>query len=155
VALQQLRADVEDVVPERDGSYRVTLFLQNLDPQRELHVMAPDVRAFVQVDRAWREVPSRPTEPERRVIHLTGRHRLTLSFTPDVTRFDEPLAGYYHVRLTSAMLVSRSREPGDELVERTDSSYVYVKPHGADDAEIRRRNAWSGAAPTWIPMPAH
>jgi hypothetical protein len=118
-------------------------------------VTAPDVRVFVQVDRTWREVPSRSTEPERRVVQLTGRHRVSLTFTPDVTRFDEPLAGYYHVRISSVMLVSRHREPGGGLVDRTDSYYVYVKPHGVDDAELRRRHAWSGAVPAWIPMPAH
>jgi putative ABC transport system ATP-binding protein/macrolide transport system ATP-binding/permease protein/lipoprotein-releasing system ATP-binding protein len=156
VALQQLRADVEDVAHEADGRYRLTLVLQNLDPQRELYVLGPAARVFVQVDRGWREVPARADgDSEGRVVSLNGRQRFTLMFMPDVRTFDEQVAGYYHVRVTSSMLVSRRRQPQGDLFERTDAYYVYVKPHGADDADLRRRNGWSGTPPVWIPMPPH
>jgi hypothetical protein len=101
-------------------------------------------------------MPSRPTdEGEGRVVRVTGRHRFTLTFTPDVTTFEEQIAGYYHVRITSSMLVSQSREPRDDLFDRTDAYYVYLKPHGADDADVRRRNGWSSTPPVWIPRPPH
>jgi putative ABC transport system ATP-binding protein/macrolide transport system ATP-binding/permease protein/lipoprotein-releasing system ATP-binding protein len=156
VALQQLRADVEDVAHETDGRYRVTLFMQNLDPPRDLYVLGPAVRVFIQADRGWKEVPSRSSgEPDGHVVRVTGRHRFAFTFKPDVTTFEEQIAGYYHVRITSALLVSRRREPQDDLFDRTDAYYVYVKPHGADDADIQRRNGWSSVPPVWIPMPAH
>jgi putative ABC transport system ATP-binding protein/macrolide transport system ATP-binding/permease protein/lipoprotein-releasing system ATP-binding protein len=155
VALQQLRADVEDVAHDTDGRFRVTLVLQNLDPQRELYVLGPAVRVFIQADRGWKEVPSRAVADGDAVVRVTGRHRVALTFAPDVATFEEQLAGYYHVRITSSTLVSRHREPRGDLFERADALYVYVKPHGADDADIRRRNRWSGTPPVWIPMPAH
>jgi macrolide transport system ATP-binding/permease protein len=155
IALQQLRADIEDVAHDTDGRFRVTLVLQNLDPQRELYVLGPAVRVFIQADRGWKEVPSRAIADSDGVVRVTGRHRVALTFAPDVATFEEQLAGYYHIRITSSTLVSRHREPRDDLFERADALYVYVKPHGADDTDIRRRNRWSGTPPVWIPMPAH
>ena len=156
-ALQQLRADVEDVAPDSDGGYRVTLYLENLDPQRDLFVLGPAVRVFIQADRGWTEVPSRSTGGEEGVVQVNGRRRFVFSFRPEVTTFEEQIAGYYHVRITSAMLVSRRPQPRDDIFDRTDSYYVYVKSRGADDAEVRRRNGWEATTtpPVWIPMPAH
>jgi len=155
-ALQQLRADIEDVALDSDGGYRVTLYLENLDPQRDLFVLGPAVRVFIQADRSWTEVPSRSTGGEDGVVRVNGRRRFMFSFRPEVTTFEEQIAGYFHVRITSAMLVSRRPQPQDDIFDRTDSYYVYVKPRGADDAEVRRRNGWGATTPpVWIPMPAH
>ena len=154
-ALQQLRADVEDVAADSDGGYRVTLYLESLDLQHDLFVLGPAVRVFIQADRGWTEVPSRSTGGQEGIVRVNGRRRFVFSFHPEVTTFEEQIAGYYHVRITSAMLVSRRPQPSD-IVDRTDSYYVYVKPRGADDAEVRRRNGWGATTPpVWIPMPAH
>jgi len=110
---------------------------------------------FIQADRGWTEVPSRSIGGEEGVVPVNGRRRFAFSFRPEVTTFEEQIAGYYHVRITSAMLVSGRPQPSD-IVDRTDSYYVYVKPRGADDAEVRRRNGWGATTPpVWIPMPAH
>ena len=155
-ALQQLRADVESVAPDGADGYRVTLSMDNLDPQRALFVLGPAVRVFIQAGGGWKEVPSRLADgAAATVTDVAGRHLFTITFTPDVTTFEEQLAGYYHVRIGNVMLVSRSREARDDVFERADAYYVYVKPRGADDAELRRRNGWSGTPPVWIPMPAH
>ena len=69
--------------------------------------------------------------------------------------FEEQIAGYMHVRVSNAMLVTSSSEPQGDLFDRTDAYYVYLKPQHADDAAIRRRNGWSGKPPLWIPMPPH
>jgi putative ABC transport system ATP-binding protein/macrolide transport system ATP-binding/permease protein/lipoprotein-releasing system ATP-binding protein len=155
-AMQQLRADVEDLAYHPDGSCRLTLYLQNLDPERTLFVLAPSVRVHVQVERGWEEVPCRPSgEQEGQVIRLTGRQRFEFVFKPEVKKFEEQLAGYLHVRISNALLVSTSSEPHDDLFERADAYYVYLKPHNADDALILKRNGWSGKPPLWIPMPPH
>ena len=156
-ALQQLRADIEDVAYASDGRYRLTLFMENLDPRRDLFVLGPAVRVFIQADRGWQEVPSQSIDAgEGSVVSVTGRRRFAFTFRPEVTTFEEQIAGYYHVRITNAMLVSRRPQPGGDIFDRTDSYYVYVKPRGADDAEVRRRNGWgAGTPPVWIPMPAH
>ena len=46
-------------------------------------------------------------------------------------------------------------EPGDDVVERRTPFYVYLKPHGADDADIKARSKMSGTPPVFIPMPPH
>jgi hypothetical protein len=58
-----------------------------------------------------------------------------------------------HVRFSNAMLVSRSANPKGDLIERLDDYYVYLKPHGADDAAILHKTRFPGKPPLWIPMP--
>lgn len=155
-AMQQLRADVEDITKDADKTYRVTIYLENRAPQEDLHVLAPTVRAFVQVDRGWEEVPLEPADGQAgRLVALTGRHRFAFRFRIGQTRFEELLPGYAHVRFSATMLVSRSREPGHGLFERTDDYYVYLKPHDADDAAILKKMKFPGKPPLWIPMPSH
>ena len=60
-----------------------------------------------------------------------------------------------HLRFTNAMLVSQRSEPADDLAERVDNYYVYLKPHHADDAAILRKMKFPGKPPVWIPMPPH
>jgi putative ABC transport system ATP-binding protein/macrolide transport system ATP-binding/permease protein/lipoprotein-releasing system ATP-binding protein len=154
-AMQQLRADVESLCAGTDGSYSVVLYLQNLDPDTPLFVTAPMVRVLVQVDRDWVEVPTRSAEVETDgVLGLTGKRGFRFTFTPAVARYTELLPGYMHVRFSTAMLVSRDRNGVGGLFERTDDYYVYLKPQGADDAVVCRKNQWV-SAPLWIAMPPH
>ena len=60
-----------------------------------------------------------------------------------------------HVRFESASLVSERSEPDDDIIERTDRYYVYLKPQGADDDSIRRRMNLAGDPPIYMPMPPH
>jgi putative ABC transport system ATP-binding protein/macrolide transport system ATP-binding/permease protein/lipoprotein-releasing system ATP-binding protein len=154
-ALQQLRADVESLSAGTDGSYSVVLYLQNLDPDAPLFVTAPAVRVLVQVDRDWVEVPTRPAEEETDgVLGLTGKRVFRFTFTPAVARYTELLPGYMHVRFSNAVLIGRDRNGVGGLFERTDDYYVYLKPQGADDAAVCRKNQWV-SAPLWIAMPPH
>jgi putative ABC transport system ATP-binding protein/macrolide transport system ATP-binding/permease protein/lipoprotein-releasing system ATP-binding protein len=154
-ALQRLRADVDRLSLGAEGSYSLSLFLQNLDPDAPLFLTAPAVRAFVQVDRDWVEVPARSSEAETDgVLSLSGKQVLQFTFKPEVLRYTELLPGYMHVRISNAMLISRDRQGVGGLFERTDDYYVYLKPHNADDAVICRKNQWI-SAPLWVPMPPH
>jgi ABC-type lipoprotein export system ATPase subunit len=154
-ALFAMRADIDDITYGPGRDYRLTLFVQNLDPERELSVMAPEVRAYVQVGAEWREVPLRPADDqEGRTVKLTGgRHTFAYRFTADIAGFEELLPGYMHVRFKSAALVGRG--PDAAPWERADDFYIYLKPHGADDAAILRKTPYPGRPPVWIPMPAH
>jgi putative ABC transport system ATP-binding protein/macrolide transport system ATP-binding/permease protein/lipoprotein-releasing system ATP-binding protein len=155
-ALKQLQSDIDRLTYDPDGSYQVTLFLQNIDPGGELYVLMSSVQVHVQVGRSWEEVPCRSLEgAEGRIIRLTDRQLFNFNFKPDLPRFEELIAGYMHVRISNTLLVSPRSEPTDDLVERADAFYVYLKPHQADDATILRRNGWSGKPPLWIPMPSH
>jgi putative ABC transport system ATP-binding protein/macrolide transport system ATP-binding/permease protein/lipoprotein-releasing system ATP-binding protein len=154
-ALQRLRADVDRLVKGPDGSYSVALSLQNLDPESPIFVSAPAVRAFVQVDRDWVEVPARSSDEKTDgVLSLSGKRAFHFTVEPELARFTELIPGYMHVRFSNAMLVGRDRNGASGLFERTDDYYVYLKPHGADDGAICRRNKWV-TAPLWIAMPPH
>ena len=62
-----------------------------------------------------------------------------------------------HVRITNVMVVSENAEPADDLFQRTDDYYVYLKPQKVAEDEVRRRNGWKEGAlvPLWMGMPAH
>jgi putative ABC transport system ATP-binding protein/macrolide transport system ATP-binding/permease protein/lipoprotein-releasing system ATP-binding protein len=157
VALYRMRAEVDDLALGPDRGYVLAIFVQNLEPEQDLFVMAPEVRAFVQVGLQWQEVPLRPADDqEGRVVRVTAeKHRFRFRFTPDVKSFEEILPGYLHVRFTNVMLVSRSAAPTGDLIERKDDYYVYLKPPDADDAAILRKTKFPGKPPLWIPMPPH
>src|SRR5262249_908388 len=89
-ALQQLRADVDRLTTEADGFYSLVLYLQNLDAEAPVFVTAPAVRAFVQVDRDWVEVPLRSSEEETDgVLNLSGKQLFRFTFRPEAGRFTE------------------------------------------------------------------
>jgi hypothetical protein len=92
---------------------------------------------------------------EGRVARIIGRRTYHFKFEPNVKEYTEQLAGYMHVRLTGATLVSQYSKPGNDLVERVDDYYVHLKPHGADDEAILRKTRFPGRPPLWIPMPPH
>jgi putative ABC transport system ATP-binding protein/macrolide transport system ATP-binding/permease protein/lipoprotein-releasing system ATP-binding protein len=155
-AMGGLRADVEDLTPGPDRSFQLTLYLWNVTGDQPLYVLAPSVRAYVQVGTVWQEVPLRSADgQEGQVLRVTGKQRYRYVFEPAVRHFEELLPGYMHLRFTNAMLVSQRSEPADDLVERVDNYYVYLKPHGADDAAILRKMKFPGKPPVWIPMPPH
>jgi ABC-type lipoprotein export system ATPase subunit len=151
-----LRADIDDLSQGPDGSYRLALYLWNVSGGQPIYVMAPTVRAYVQVGSIWQEVPLRPADgQEGQVLQVTGRHTYHYVLTPGVKQFEELRPGYMHVRFTNALLVSKQSEPTEDLVERVDNYYVYLKPHDADDAAILRKMKFPGKPPVWIPMPPH
>jgi putative ABC transport system ATP-binding protein/macrolide transport system ATP-binding/permease protein/lipoprotein-releasing system ATP-binding protein len=155
-ALLWLRADIDDIAYGPGSSYSLTISLENLAADQAVFAMSPAVRAYVQVGLTWQEVPSNPADgQEGRVGLIKGRRIYRFTFEPDVKEYTEQLVGYMHVRVTSATLVSRRSEPGDDLFERLDDYYVYLKPHGADDEAILRKTRFPGKPPLWIPMPPH
>jgi putative ABC transport system ATP-binding protein/macrolide transport system ATP-binding/permease protein/lipoprotein-releasing system ATP-binding protein len=155
-ALLWLRANIDDIAYGPGSSYSLSISLENLAPDRPVFAMSPAVRAYVQVGLTWQEVPSKPVGgQEGRVGPVNGRRMYRFTFEPDVKEYTELLAGYMHVRLTSATLVSRRSEPGDDLFERLDDYYVHLKPHGADDETILHKTRFPGKPPLWIPMPPH
>jgi len=65
------------------------------------------------------------------------------------------MLGYMHIRFDNNMLISLRSEPEDDIIERNDPSYVYLKPYGADDEAIRQQLKFAGPPPVYIPMPPH
>lgn len=155
-AMSGLRADVEDIVMGHGKTFELSLYLWNVTGGEELYVMAPEVRAYVQVGSSWQEVPLRAIDGAgQQVLRILGRQTFRYAFEPELARFEELIPGYMHVRFANAMLVSQRAEPKDDLIDRTDNYYVYLKPHGADEERILKASRFPGKPPVWIPMPPH
>jgi hypothetical protein len=155
-ALLWLRTNIDDIAEASGSSYSLTMSLENLSADKAVFAMSPAVRAYVQVGLNWQEIPMKSVDgQEGRVARINGRRTYHFVFEPNVKDYTEQLAGYMHVRLTGATLVSRRSEPGDDLFERSDDYYVHLKPHGADDEAILRKTRFPGKPPLWIPMPPH
>jgi len=156
-ALTSLYVELKRIVPEPDGkSYRMTIDMQNIDAAVPLYVMLNAVGVYVQSGLTWQQVPSTPIDGAGRgVVRLTDGYTYEVAFTPEVANWAELIPGYMHVRIQTDMLISRQAQPGNDIVERRTPFYVYLKPHGANDADIKARSKMSGTPPVFIPMPPH
>jgi hypothetical protein len=139
-----------------EKSYRVTMKMTNSEPDRPVYVMQTPWRVFEQSGLAWKEVPSRAANGETvSVVKLSGSHVYETVFEPNLKDYAELIPGYMHIRFESSSLISQRSDPEDDIIERIDRYYVYLKPHGADDASIRKRMNYKGDPPVYMPMPPH
>ena len=142
---------------EPDGTaYQATLRMQNANPDAPLYVMQNPPRVFVQTGLTWQEVPSHPLAGKSwGVVKVEGDYEYSVLFNADLKDWSELIPGYMHVQIQSDMLISQSSSPTDDIVERNNRFYFYLKPRDADDAEIKRRSNFRGDPPLFIPMPPH
>jgi len=156
-AMRSLYVELKRIVPEADGkSFRMTLSVQNTSPDGPLYVMLNPVAVYVQSGMTWQQVPSKPVDGGGTgVVTLVKDYAYDVAFTPDVANWAELIPGYMHVRIQNDLLVSQRAQPGDDVVERRTPLYVYLKPHGASDEDIKARSKMSGTPPVFIPMPPH
>jgi hypothetical protein len=152
-----LYVELVNVTYEPDQrSYRVTMMMRNIDPQNPIYVMQGPVRVFEQSGLTWREVPAHaPNGATPGVVKVTDRQAYETVFEPNLKDWTQLIPGYMHIRFESSSLISQRSEPDDDIVDRTDRYYVYLKPHGADDEAIRKHTKYPGAPPVFIPMPPH
>jgi len=156
-ATRSLYVELKGISYEPDGkSYRMTLFLQNTSPAGPLYVMLNAVAVYVQAGMVWQQVPSRPAKGVSwGVVKVVDGYTFDVVFTPDVANWAELIPGYMHVRIQSDLLVSEKAQPGNDVVERRTPYYVYLKPHGANDEDIKARSKSTRTPPIFIPMPPH
>ena len=156
-AFAGLYVELLRITYEPDGkSYRLVMSMKNVNPDAPLYVMLNPVRVFEQSGLLWKEVPSRPADGESwGVVKLTDRYVYQAIFEPNIADWAELIPGYMHIRIENDMLISQRSEPDEDVVDRKNPYYVYLKPHGADDEAIRRRSKYSGQPPVYIPMPPH
>jgi hypothetical protein len=156
-AYEGMFVEVVNVAYEPDQkSYRLTMKITKVEPGRPLYVMQSPVRVFEQSGLSWKEIPSRdPDGRSARVIKLADAHTFETIFAPDLAEWTELIPGYMHIRFETNSLVSERSEPDDDIIDRTDRYYVYLKPHGADDNAIRKRMNTKGDPPVYMPMPPH
>lgn len=155
LALNSLQGDIQSVADLGDGRYQLTTYLQNVGGQ-PIYVMAPEMRAYVQVRTLWQEVPMQPlVDGSSAVLKIEDRQTYRYAFEARVPDFAQLLPNYMHVRFAGTMLVSPSSTPKDDVFERKDNYYVYLKPFDVTDAVVAKRMRFTGKPPVWIPMPPH
>ena len=157
MALQDLRADVEDVTLAPDGRVTATLFLQNYRPERPLHVLGPTLEVGIQRNGRWEGLPlESPDDPGRIRRIAVGKEVVTVVFSIPAGRNDELLPGYMHMRIGAAMVVS-DQPGGGDLFDRQDAYYLYLRDPRRTEDDVRRANSWGAKStvPLWISMPSH
>jgi hypothetical protein len=156
-AFEGMYVEVVNVAYEPDDkSYRLTMKFTNDEPGHPLYVMQSPVRVFEQVGLSWKEVPSRDSRGEAaRVVKLADSFNAETIFEPNLKDWTELIPGYMHIRFQTESLISERGDPDDDIIERTDRYYVYLKPHDADDDAIRKQMKIRGDPPVYMPMPPH
>ncbi len=157
MAFTRLQSEIVSIADLGGGRYELALSLSNASGKEQpLYVMAPDMRAYVQVGKVWQELPLRPAEDSvSGVVKMDGTHTYRYSFEARLDGFTQLLPNYMHIRFSDTMLVSPSSVPQTDLFERKDNYYVYLKPFDASDEAILKRIKFMGRPPVWIPMPPH
>jgi len=156
LALSSLQSDVQSVADLGDGRYELTVYLLNAGGGDPIYVMLPDMHAYVQVGSVWQEVPLRPADSNvGDVLRIDGKHLYRYLFDARVRDFTQLLPNYMHVRFSDSMLISPSDKPKDDVFERRDNYYVYLKPFDVTDDVALKGMKFAGKPPVWIPMPPH
>jgi ABC-type lipoprotein export system ATPase subunit len=156
IALSSLQSEVQSVSDLGDGRYELAVHLWNATGDQPIYVMSPDMRGYVQVGKIWQELPLKSTDDgESGVLKIEGKHIYRYVFDARVSGFTQLLPNYMHVRFSDTMLVSPSSAPSDDVFERKDNYYVYLKPFDVADDVVLRRLKFPGKPPVWIPMPPH
>jgi putative ABC transport system ATP-binding protein/macrolide transport system ATP-binding/permease protein/lipoprotein-releasing system ATP-binding protein len=156
LALATLQGEVTSVSDLGEGRYELGVALSNVSGEQPIFVMSPDMRAYVQVGKVWREVPLTPIDDGTgNVSKVEGKRTYRYVFEARVSNFTQLLPNYMHVRFSDTMLVSPSSTPRDEVFERKDNYYVYLKPFDVEDEIVAKRMKFAGKPPVWIPMPPH
>lgn len=156
LATSTLRSDIASINGLGNDRYEVAIYIENTRQEPPIYVMSPAVQAFVQVGTGWQESPLTPiAEATATVLKITGRQLYRFTLEAHVDKFTELLPHYMHVRFTNNMLISPESTPKDELFQRNDNYYVYLKPDRVSDEAILKDVHFPGAPPLWIWMPPH
>jgi len=157
LAFHAVRTGIEDIRHQDDQRYRVRFIVQNAFDE-PIFVMMPAVEAFIQIGPQWSGVPmdERPDSAmEGSVVRLTGEKTTDRYMTIESTDYTESLPGYIHVKMTLEMIVSPEQNPQEEVGERKEDLYVYLKDYrwAADKARHGGRPAFA-EKPDFIPLRA-
>jgi hypothetical protein len=158
LAWYSLRSDIKDVSYEGD-KYRITLRYENPFPEDELYLMVPALRCLVQVGTLWKEVPLHDvgaSQEASSVMKLDKPFLIEKLIEVPFRNFEEVLPGYMHVRINSISYVSSNSISKEEIAEKNEDFYIYLKPYYADNAKVAKKfNFVDNKVPIWIPMPPH
>lgn len=158
LAWYSLRGEVKEV-SYRGSLYRIVLKFENAFPEDEMYIMLPQVRCLVQVGTLWKEVPVH--DPETRsadtgVVRLEGVKTIEKLIEVPFRNYEEVLPGYMHVRLNTVSYVSSNAVSPDDIVEKNEDFYIYLRPYDADLGNMAKKYTFThNEIPIFIPMPPH
>ena len=158
LAWYSLRGEVKEVSYAKH-LYRIVLKFENAFPEEEMYIMLPQVRCLVQVGTLWKEVPVH--EPDAKgadtgVIRLEGVKMIEKLIEVPFKNYEEVLPGYMHVRLNTVSYVSSNAVSRDDIVEKNEDFYIYLRPYNADLSKMAKKYTFThNDIPIFIPMPPH
>ncbi len=158
LAWYSLRSEVKEVsyIGHR---YRIVLQFENAFPEEEMYIMLPQVRCLVQVGTLWKEVPVSDPDAKRAetgVIKLEGTKLVEKLIEVPFKNYEQVLPGYMHVRVNSVSYVSSDAISRDDIVEKNEDFYIYLRPYDADLSKMAKKYTFThNNIPIFIPMPPH
>ena len=158
LAWYSLRGDVRSVSYE-GRRYRIAIRFENAFPEDEMYIMLPQVRCLVQVGTLWKEVPVYEPDnakPDTSVIKLEGARTIEKLIEVPFKNYEQVLPGYIHVRLNTISYVSSNAVSRDDIVEKNEDFYIYLRPYDADLKNMAKKYTFThNEVPVFIPMPPH
>ncbi len=158
LAWYSLRGEVKSV-SYAGRRYRIALKFENAFPEDEMYIMLPQVRCLVQVGTLWKEVPVHDPENEKTdtgVIKLEGTRIIEKLIEVPFKNYEQVLPGYMHVRLNTVSYVSSNAVTKDDIVEKNEDFYIYLRPYDADLGKMVKNYTFThNEVPIFIPMPPH
>lgn len=158
LAWYSLKSDIMDIVYAKDR-YRLTLSYSNPFPSDDLYLMTPSIRCFVQVGTVWKEVPLHDPAGKKEEISVSKLEKpLAIEKLIEVPfkNFEQVFPGYMHVRVNSIAYVASDAISKEDIAEKNEDFYIYLKPYYADDRELAKKFTFvNNIIPIWIPMPPH
>lgn len=163
LAFQMVFPDVSDAwdIPGAPEKYEAVLKIENLADE-PVYATYPEVTAYVQTGTYWTEVPihDKATEQREQVARLEkGEHfyKKIVTIKREIKHTFYQMYGYMHVRYHISMFVlPQSSFKEEEVIERVNDVYMYLKPYYVSDKEVLKQvNFPDNKVPTMIPMPPH
>jgi hypothetical protein len=158
LAWYSLRGEVKSV-SYAGHKYRIALKFENAFPEEEMYIMIPQVRCLVQVGTLWKEVPVLDSEAgnaDTGVIKLEGVKIIEKLIEVPFRNFEQVLPGYMHVRLNTVSYVSSNAVSKEDIVEKDEDFYIYLRPYYADLGKMAKQYTFThNEIPIFIPMPPH
>lgn len=163
LAFYMIFPDIQDAwdVHGAPGEYEAVLKIDNLADE-PVYATHPEVSAYVQSGTFWVEVPIHDKERKEheQIIKLEkGQHlyHKIVMIKRGLKYSFYQMYGYMHVRFHISMfVVPQSVFKEEEVIERVNDVYIYLKPYFITDKDILRQVTFAdNKVPVMIPMPPH
>lgn len=159
MAWYSLESNIKDVNYFRERYKLEIEYRKNPSAGEDLYVMTPAIRCFVQVGTLWKEVPVHDvgTSPQEAAVSKLEKPMIIEKLVEVPFRnFEQVLPGYMHVRVNSVSYLASEAISKEDIAEKNEDFYIYLKPYYEDDREVAKKFRFvNDVVPVWIPMPPH